>query len=135
MKFTLRDGWEVSGKYFGIERMPDAAYRERVEQFQLARGDSVPPLPVPGSDVVVHLSASNSRPARLNAYGYRSLEVRWDGKGEPHQLTFDDFGSVTDASGHEWTSRALSSEASRGGLPSNAKLAIQTRAGLEAVPA
>src|SRR5262245_14487008 len=78
MKFMLRDGSEVSGKYFGIERIPDAAYRERAELFRLARGDSLPPLPAPGSDILVHLSSSKSKPARLRAYGYRTLEVLWN---------------------------------------------------------
>jgi len=134
IRVTLYDGSIVTGKYRGVERMTDEAYLRRVEEFRTARADSLPALPAPGSGIVVHVSRSKARPARLDAYGLHSLELRWNGKGEPRLVPFDDFLSVTDSSGHEWYRRALWTEAGKGRVPSFAQLEMDTDQGREAFP-
>jgi len=134
IRVTLRDGSMVTGKYRGVERMTDAAYRQRVEEFRATRGDSLALPPAPGTDIVVHQSRGRKKPARLTAYGFHSLELLWNGKGETRALTFDELESVTDSSGHEWTSGMLTVEASAGRLPSYAQLEMDTSEGRKAFP-
>lgn len=128
IRVILRDGATVVGRYRGVGRMEPAAYEKHVANLREERDDSLPPIPVPGSDIVVR-TKRKTRPARLTAYGLRSLELQWYPDEAPRQVGFGGFESVTDSSGREWAARVLLDESAHGRLPSFAQLEVETAAG------
>ena len=132
VRIILRGDSLVSGKFRSVSRMEPAAYAARVAAFRAARTDAAP-LPAPGSAIRVR-RGSRDRPAFLDGYGYRTLELRWKKSSSPEILAFDDIRAVTDSSGHVWTRDALDIEVIRGRVPCYTMIEVETENGRAQVP-